>query len=151
MLTACGYQLRQSIDLPEQYKPVGIDLDRQYRDLRKAISDELEANFLEQANNNEDANLIIHFESVLQDNQLLTASAEGSPVERELVLIARVSWLDAEGKVVIPAEKFSLRRAYAYDDRAILSKEREADYLMTELEKDLAQRIVIRIRQYLKN
>lgn len=147
VLAACGYQLRQAFSLPEQYTPVQIQVPRQYRQLRATLEEQLSLSFVEVASAGQQAGLLIRLEDVEALNELLTASAEGSPLERELILRASVKWLDANGKEIIESERFRLRRAYSYDDQSILAKEREADYLMAELERDLSQRIVIRLRQ----
>lgn len=147
VMTACGYQLRQPFTLPAEYTPVQIQVPRQYRQLRATLEEQLRLSFVPVAKQGEKAGLLIRLEDVREDNELLTASAEGSPLERELILRASVRWVDAAGKEVLEKEDFRLRRAYAYDDRAILAKAREAEFLMAELERDLAQRIVIRLRQ----
>jgi len=147
IFTACGYQLRQPFAIPAEYSPVQIQVPREYRELRGTLEEQLNLSFINVAEPGDQAGLLIRLEEVEQLNELLTASAEGSPLERELILRAQVRWIDATGKDVLENETFRLRRAFAYDDQAILAKEREADFLMKELERDLAQRIVIRLRQ----
>jgi len=151
LVSACGYQLRQAFILPEQYTPVQIQVPREYRQLRAAIEEQLKLSFVDVAEPGEAAGLLIRLAEVEGLNELLTASAEGTPLERELSLRASVRWVDAQGDAqgqeLIEAETFRLRRAYSYDDQAILAKEREANFLMDELERDLAQRIVVRLRQ----
>ena len=123
------------------------------------IVDELKLSFIQVAQPSEQVGMLIRLEDVEELNELLTASAEGTPLERELILRANVSWVDMRRDVldensetpqvsnIIEPESFRLRRSFAYDDQAILAKEREADFLMMELERDLARRIVIRLRQ----
>jgi len=147
LLTACGYQLRQAFTLPEQYTPVSLQVPRQQRELHASMKSQLNLSFVDIADAGEASGLIIRLENVVETNELLTASSEGTPLERELVLQANVRWLDSEGNDVIEAERFRLRRAFSYDDQSILAKEQEAEFLMAELERDLAQRIVVRLRQ----
>ncbi|MBT8142080.1 MAG: hypothetical protein KJO88_06910 [Gammaproteobacteria bacterium] len=147
LLAGCGFQLREAYQLPEKYSPVGIDSPRVYRDLGLILKQELERSSVILSDNTNSANLVIRLQDVSETEELLTASATGSPLERELILNATVFWEDREGTDVVDSENFTLRRTYVYDERAVLSKRREADRLMRDLERELARRIILRMRQ----
>jgi len=110
------------------------------------MQEQLNLSFIDMATADQDAGMLIRLSNVEQEEQLLTASAVGNPLERELYLKATVDWLSADGKEIIESERFNLRQDFVYDDEAVLAKAREADFLMQELERELARRIVARLR-----
>ncbi|NNM14879.1 MAG: hypothetical protein HKO58_11180, partial [Gammaproteobacteria bacterium] len=92
LLAGCGFQLRETYQLPEKYSPVGIDSPRVYRDLGLILKQELERSSVILSDNTNSANLVIRLQDVSETEELLTASATGSPLERELILNATVFW-----------------------------------------------------------
>jgi len=147
MMSACGFQIRQAFELPAELTPVQLKVPRQYRDLAAILQEEMRAAKIPLASASNTAALIIDLRQVSEEENLLTASAAGSPLERELSLRARVYWEDADGEYVLEPEDFVLLRNFVYDDTAILAKKREAESLTRELERELSRRIILRMRQ----
>ena len=51
----------------------------------------------------------------------------------------------AQGKVLLPPTKVTLRRTMTYDDSEALSKENEANLLYKDMQSDMAQRLLRRL------
>lgn len=147
MLSACGFHVRTAYELPSEYTPVSIEMPRRYRDFNKTLKTEMGRAGIALATESDSPGLFVKLSSVSENEDLLTASATGSPLERELILKATVNWEDPQGVDVIKAETFRLNRTFVYDDTAVLSKRREAAALMRELERELSRRIILRMGQ----
>lgn len=150
LLAACGFHVRQAFQLPSEMTPVQLKVPRQYRNLAAILHEEMRAAKIPLASSTNPAALIIDLRRVSEEENLLTASAAGSPLERELSLRARVYWENIEGEDVLEPENFVLLRNYVYDDTAVLAKNREAESLTRELERELSRRIILRLRQLAK-
>lgn len=150
LISACGFHVRQAFQLPVEMTPVQLKVPRQHRSLAKILQEEMRNANIPLANANNAAALIVDLRQVSEEENLLTASAAGSPLERELSLRAKVYWENTDGEDVLEPEDFVLLRNYVYDDTAILAKRREAESLTRELERELSRRIILRMRQLAK-
>lgn len=146
-LTGCGFHLREAFLLPAEYTPVSIEAPRKYREFGSILEQEIRRANIPMANSSQNAKLLVKLSNVDEREDLLTASATGSPLERKLILRARVNWENPQGEDVIESEEFTLQRTFVYDDTAVLAKSREAQNLMRELERELSRRIILRMRQ----
>lgn len=150
MLTACGFHLRESYQLPTEFTPVSLDVPREYREFGFILDEEMQRSSIPLVSASQAPSLLVRLSNVSETEELLTASATGSPLERKVILKAKVYWENAQGVDVLPSEEFSLQRTFVYDDTAVLAKRREADSLMRELERELSRRIILRMRQLSK-
>ena len=150
LLTACGFHIRQAFQLPVEMTPVQLKVPREYRNLAAILQEEMRNAKIPLVSSSNAAALIIDLRRVSEEENLLTASAAGSPLERELSLRARVYWENIEGENVLEPEDFVLLRNYVYDDTVVLAKSREAESLTRELERELSRRIILRMRQLAK-
>lgn len=147
LLSACGFHVRQEFQLPVAMTPVYLKVPRTQRELLAIFQEEIRNAKIPLTNDPSSAALVIDLRQVVEEETLLTASATGSPLERELSLRAKVYWENAEGEDVLEPEQFVLNRTFVYDDTAVLAKRREAESLTRELERELSRRIILRMRQ----
>ena len=150
LVSACGFHLRESFQLPVEFTPVALDAPREYREFGSILEEEMQRASIPLAANSDVAALFVRLSKVSEKEELLTASATGSPLERKLILRAKVYWENSEGKDVIMPEDFIVQRTFVYDDTAVLAKRREAESLMRELERELSRRVILRMRQLAK-
>jgi len=150
LLLGCGFQLRQAFQLPVEMTPVQLKVPRKHRELAKILQEEMRSAKIPLATSANTAALIVDLRQVTEEENLLTASATGSPLERELSLRARVYWEGIDGENILEPEYFVLNRTFVYDDTAVLAKRREAESLTRELERELSRRIILRMRQLAK-
>jgi len=150
LLLGCGFQLRQAFQLPVELTPVQLKVPRKHRELAKILQEEMRSAKIPLATSANTAALIVDLRQVTEEENLLTASATGSPLERELSLRARVYWEGIDGENILEPEYFVLNRTFVYDDTTVLAKRREAESLTRELERELSRRIILRMRQLAK-
>ena len=150
LLIGCGFHVRQEFQLPVAMTPVQLKVPRKQRELEAILQEEMRNAKIPLTNNASSAALIIDFRQVVEEENLLTASATGSPLERELTLRAKVYWENSEGEDELVPEQFVLNRTFVYDDTSVLAKRREAESLTRELERELSRRVILRLRQLAK-
>ncbi len=146
-LSGCGFHVRQAYQLPPEMTPVYLKVPRKHRELAAILQEEMRSAKIPLASTSNSAALIVDLRQVVEEENLLTASATGSPLERALSLRVKVYWENAKGENVITPENFVLNRTFVYDDTVVLAKRREAESLTRELERELSRRIILRMRQ----
>jgi LPS-assembly lipoprotein len=143
-LSACGFQLRQGIRLPEgveKLQPVGLDA-------LNPIMVELERELL--ANNvlgdYTSPRLVLLSESINREILSVNDNARVS----EFVLVARASAKLVQGtaedeKELLAPFAIATRREYSFDEAQALGAAQEEDIIRQELRKELVQLILLRI------
>jgi LPS-assembly lipoprotein len=143
LLNGCGFQLRENMRLPagvESVQLTGLDtLNPLIIELERA----LRANKVLSSQASEDsAELVVLSESVNREVLSVNDNARVS----EFVLVGRASAkLISQGQEVVPAFEVTTRREYSFDEAQALGAAQEEDIIRTELRKELAQLILLRM------
>lgn len=137
LLSACGYHLRGSYNIPQDIRQLRLDADA-----GSALAAPLRAN-LQMAGITPDDGM---YTLTITDESLnkQTTSTDSRAKAAEYTLFYQVRYLikNAEGQPVSPEHKLLLRRSYQYDTTAIVGKTAEEETLIRELYQDAAQQIV---------
>jgi LPS-assembly lipoprotein len=143
-LSACGFQLRGSYNLPWETIAIGgvpenneiyfqIKRGIEAGSLTKVISDAKQAN----------ASLVILRNE--QHKSILSLSAKG--LVREFQLTRTISYRiqDASGKELTPINQIILQRDMTFDDERIFAKEAEEAMIWREMQQDMVQQLLRRL------
>jgi LPS-assembly lipoprotein len=144
VLSACGFQLRGSYNLPWETLAIGgvpenneiyfqIKRGIEASSLTKVITDAKQAN----------ASLVILRND--QHKSILSLSAKG--LVREFQLTRTISYRiqDASGKELIPINQIILQRDMTFDDERIFAKEAEEAMIWREMQQDMVQQLLRRL------
>lgn len=143
-LSACGFQLRGSYDLPWETLAIGgvpennelyfqIKRSIEAGSLTKVVPDAKEAK----------ATLVIL--QNLQHKNILTLSGKGLVREFQLTRTFLYRIQDAQGKPLLPDSQIVLQRDMTFDDERIFAKEAEEAMLWREMQQDMVQQLLRRL------
>jgi outer membrane lipopolysaccharide assembly protein LptE/RlpB len=144
-LTACGYRLAGTVELPPQLATINL-ITNDFREIqRKALVRTLQtagASLVEQSN--ADAiRLTVTLDSP-PDRQLATSASSGTIVVR-IVRNLTFALHSADGKVVSPAQTVSQQADISLNDDSLLASNQERDNAIVNLEQALYQRLVLQL------
>jgi len=141
-LTACGFQLRGTADVPFEtvYLPnptAGVQLD-----LKRQIQAGTRAKVVDQP---KDAQAIMQFNQETRQKEILSLTSAGRV--REFRLRYLVSWRvhDGKGADYVPQNTIVLFRDVSFNDSDILAKETEEQLLFRDMQGDMVSQIMRRL------
>ncbi len=144
-LTACGFQLRGDIDLPEQWR----DLRLLSASSNSELSRDLESSF---ANNGihwqsaEQANYILYLGTEKFERRNLTIGRDASASEFELEMSTTLRIIAKSGAEIMPETIVKTLRVMTADPENITGKVEEARLLQREMRTDLVQQLMRKVR-----
>lgn len=146
-LTACGFHLRQSADLPPQMRVIYISgsLGGSNTALLRSLRRDLATGNTQVVDDPTQATAILKIEDVRRSSSLLAISSAGIPLEYKVYYQAQFSLLVGNTLLIEP-QTLVLTRTYNYSiSNAIGNEEQEAG-LYGAMAEDMAQLITFRIR-----
>ncbi len=150
LLTACGYHLRGSIDLPESLQKMYVR--GASRELSEAIKQAFRSTTGELVSNAADAGMILNV--IDEDYRRRTVSISSSGFSNEFDLIYRLVFdlIDKDGNELVSAQTIEVRQAYFNQQSSdiVLSKENEEQVLRKELYLKAVHSVIGRARAELK-
>ena len=148
LLSACGFHLRgrESVELPPALARVWVDMGASPAyplllvEMRNALKTQTRAALADSASGA--AVLTLSGESFLSESEI--ASINGQPATVGYILSYKVSYRvqDANGNVLVPGKAVKLQRQHDFDRNNVVAKEKEQDYLRTEMQRDAVQQIL---------
>ncbi len=142
MITACGFQLRGTADVPFDsiYVPqaaggIGLELKRSIQaGTRAKVVDDPKA-----------AAAILEFTEEARLKEILSLTGQGRV--REYLLRYRVGFRvhDGKGRDFVPANTVMLLRDISFNDADVLAKESEEQLLYRDMQTDMVQQILRRL------
>lgn len=148
LTSACGYQLRGSIDLPEGLK--SIYLQGASAQLRKTIQKTLKSSGGQLVENIEQAGLVVQIIKEKMDRRVLSLSSTGRASEYEIIYTLDYNLLDTEGKTLSKMQKIEINKNYFNNQEQVLGKDNEERVIKEEMYRRAVQTIVNRSRVVLE-
>jgi LPS-assembly lipoprotein len=142
MLTACGFQLRGSAQVPFHtlYIPnakSGIALD-----LKRNIEAGTNAKVVDDAKT---ADAILELSGESREKIILSLTGTGRVREFRLRYSVRYRVHDGKGAEYVPPSVVQLTRDVTYNDAEILAKEAEEQLLFRDMQSDMVQQVLRRL------
>ncbi|MGH1357456.1 MAG: LPS assembly lipoprotein LptE [Burkholderiaceae bacterium] len=141
-LSACGFKLRQSVDLPFATLFNGLGsggLSNEFsRQIRVAAATRL-------VTNQSDADATIKLLTENRQKEAVSFSTSGRPREYELRYVVKFRVRDREGVEVLRPTEIELRRYITTTDVELLAEELEEEFLYREMQTDMVQQILRRL------
>jgi LPS-assembly lipoprotein len=146
LLSACGFQLRGSVELPTHLSPMLVDGPSQQDPLREELAGLLENGGLSLTDDARSAASRLRILGQESRRRVLSVDNRGKAAEYLLQQEVRFTLLDKGGEAVIPEQSLSVERSYVHSVDQVLGKQNEQAMLREEMRRDLAGRILTRLR-----
>lgn len=143
-LSACGFQLRGSYNLPWETLHIGglPENNELYFQIKRGV----ESGSLTRIST--DAKQASASLAVLRNEQhkaILSLSAKGLVREFQLTRTFVYRVVDAQGKELLPQSQIILQRDMTFDDERIFAKEAEEAMIWREMQQDMVQLLLRRL------
>jgi len=140
LVTACGFQLRGSVDLPEALTMVHIEAPDTNSQFVRVLNQRL-ITAGARVTDEPGANRLIILDEQLT-NEPLAFGGDARVREFGLTFEVRYEMRDAAGKQLTEAQVVQVTRSYEFDEQAILAASREQDNLALVLRQMAVERVL---------
>jgi LPS-assembly lipoprotein len=144
MVAGCGFQLRGDLRLSARMSEPYVEAADRYTPFYGALTTALGTAGATLAPGREAASAVIHVHGDTTGRNVLTISARNTPQEYEVFYTVEYS-VSSGGQEILPRQKLTLTRDYAYDDTAVLAKQHEESDLRQALARELAGLVATRL------
>lgn len=148
-ISACGYQLRGSIDLPEGLK--SIFMQGASGQLSKTMSRTLKSSGGQLVDSADQAGLIVQVDNEKMDRRVQSLSSTGRASEYELIYKLDFILVDKAGNALSDKQRIEINKDYFNDQEEILGKSNEEQVIRDEMYREAVRSIVNRSRVVLEN
>lgn len=148
-ISACGYQLRGSIDLPEGLK--SIFMQGASSQLSKTMSRTLKSSGGQLVDSVGLAGLVVQVDKENMDRRVQSLSSTGRASEYELIYKLEFILLDKAGNALSEKQRIEINKDYFNDQEEILGKSNEEQVIRDEMYREAVRSIVNRSRVVLEN
>ncbi len=145
MLSACGFKLRGSVEIPPELNPMYIETTGG-GSVRAAMLQRLEVSQVRLASSPKEARIIVRIMNETRASRVAAVDRSGKVVASELHLRVRFDAIGPDGASLVSPEILDLVRTYENPDVEVLGKQLEADLIYEDLAQDAADRILGRLR-----
>jgi LPS-assembly lipoprotein len=144
-ITACGYHLRGSYDLPAQLSPLYLDKKSMSLPLFKELRSTIRASGTELSEDSTTASSTLIVANELRTRDVISVDTLGRA--REYRLIYRLSFsLQSSGENVIENSQIELSRNLLFNPEAVLGVAQETENVYRDMIRDSAGQILLRLQ-----
>lgn len=139
-LTACGFQLRNNVQLPMDLSPLYI---HGKGITAKVLKQRLTQQGVEITSDIAKAKLQVHLDDEKRDRRILSVSAVSSKLEEiELSHSVSIKVEDKNGKALLSPQRLERSRYFSFDSQRVLAKGEEEATLRRELQQGILDQIL---------
>ena len=145
-LSGCGFQLRQSADLP--FKSLFLILPRQSAlgtDLRRNLASNADLKVFTEAKDMAASEVVLDVMSEMRERVVVGLNASGQVRELQLRLKVKFRLRTPQGKNLIPEVELQQQRDLSFLESAALSKEIEEAMMYRDMQVDIVQQMLRRL------
>lgn len=150
LLSGCGYQLRQAVQLPEELKAMYVQgaSGALYREIKRVVK----SSDGKLVPNSEEAGMVINVLKEDMRRNVLSLSTTGKATEYELYYTLQFELRRPNGNVVVPLQTVEFSRDYFNDQSGdtVLGKASEEKIIREELYRNAVRSVVDRARSALR-
>jgi LPS-assembly lipoprotein len=142
-LSACGFQLRGSYNLPWDTLHIGLAENSElYFQIKRGIEAGSQTRIVTDVKQAQASLAVLRNEQI---KSILSLSAKGLVREFQLTRTFVYRIVDANGKELLPQSQIILQRDMTFDDERIFAKEAEEAMIWREMQQDLVQQLLRRL------
>jgi LPS-assembly lipoprotein len=147
-LTACGYHLRGSYQLPKELKT--IYLQGESTELHEQFTKAMQSSSGQLLSSPEKAGIVIRFFGEKMTRRVLSLSARGRANEFELDYRIEYEFANAGNTILMPRQPIEVKREYFNDQQDIIAKDNEEKVIRNEMYQQTVRAIINRARLILE-
>ena len=144
LLSACGFHLQGSVDLPVEVRRVYVATADELTPLAVELREALSRHGATLAPAASAADAVVRVSRDRTGRRVLSVSARNTPEEFEVFYAVDYS-IDRGGQEVVPSQTLELTRSFSFDEADLLAKDREENILREAMARDIAGLIVRRL------
>lgn len=144
LLSACGYHLRGSLELPAGLK--NVYLEGGSAELREQFKRTMETSSVPLASSPETAGIIVKIFDEDNQRRVLSLSSGGAANDFELAYRLDYEIVDSNNKVLMARQPIEIKREYYNDQQFVIAKGNEEDVIRNEMYQQAVRSIVNRAR-----
>lgn len=143
-LTACGFQLRESAELPPEMARTHLAIDGQNSELARTLRILLEQSGVELVGLDA-ANAVLEVPLNRVVTNVLTIGDNARVREYRITHSVQFRLVDSGGQEIVPMQSLQQSREISFDEQEILATSREQEYLQQDLANTLARLMLRRL------
>ncbi len=144
LCAACGFQLRDSADLPPQMARTQLVIDAEYSALARRVKIMLEQGGVVFVDGDK-ATAVLEIPVNRVTTEVLTIGDNARVREYRISHTVQFRLLDADGQELLGMQTLRQAREISFDEQKILAASREQEYLKEDLAETLARLLVTRL------
>ncbi len=144
-LGGCGFQLRGTVDIPEEWLALHLDTSRPNSELAKGVRSSFSNNGVQWLEASE-ANFVLLLGNEKFERRNLTIGANARAAEFQLTLSTTMQVRDADGKEVVPQSDVVVHKIMTHDPGNVTGKVEESNLLRREMRQELVQQLMRNMR-----
>ena len=145
VLSACGFHLRGDAALPEAMAVTYIQAKRPFDTLNDDFRDALEGHGAHVTENRDEATAILRILDNRDEKDVLTVDIGGKVQEILIRQTIRFDVVAPDNQPLVEKQTVTLSRDFVFNKDDILAKQREADLISNELQRDVVNMAMLRI------
>jgi len=150
LLSACGFQLRGSVELPPVLSVTMLQSNDPWEGTAAALRIELESAGAKITTQADEATAVLKLFGERSQRRVLSVGSGGKASEYELFEEVSFTLHDSEGHELLKKQTLRMIRDLVFDENQLLGKVSEADELREQMRRSLARQIITRIRASLQ-
>ena len=149
-LSGCGFQLRGVTEVPPELSPMYVKAPRNAR-TANTLKAALHANGVAMTASAEDARTTVRILNEEEDSRVTAVNSQGKVIGTELELKVVFDAVGGDGRTLAKRQVIELAREYINPDVQVLGKSEEARLIREDMRRDMADRILHRLKAQLLN
>jgi len=145
LLNGCGFQLRGSTALPAAMAVTFIKGEKQFDTLNDDFRDALEGRGVRVTDNRSEAMAVLRIQENNKERDVLSVDVGGKVLEFLLRQTIQFDVITADKQPLVERQTVTVSRDFVFNKDDILAKEREADLIEKELQRDAVNLAMMRI------
>ena len=133
LLSACGFHLRGSQNLPPQLKQIYIESTQPYAPFEQALRAALQSSNIQVVNAPNKEAFILKITKKSLSTTLISLSLSTQVTQYNLVYAVTYELIDPKGRIIIPTETLSSANTYAVNTNQMLGASNQQDQLTDTL------------------
>ena len=145
LLNGCGFQLRGSTALPAAMAVTFIKGEKRFDTLNDDFRDALEGRGVRVTDNRSEAMAVLRIQENNKERDILSVDVGGKVLEFLLRQTIQFDVITADKLPLVERQIVTVSRDFVFNKDDILAKEREADLIEKELQRDAVNLAMMRI------
>lgn len=144
LLTGCGFRLRHAVVIASEFTPLYVQAQPN-SNIANALNEMLRINDVPYTTDIKIAKLTIHIINESHSNRVVAVNSYGKVISTEINYRVTFEGIMNNGQIIMPSQTIDVFREYVNPEVEVLGKSEEAYMIKSNLEQDVADRILRRL------